>query len=648
MSSYPSTGGEAPVGELIDYSALAVGFGTVGGVLGGTYVQAVGANQTQETVQTSTSSLALATFVANTPKIGQRGANDQTRGIVIDPPRTQWLRRIRDASSTAPWAAGAGVTFTANYATSPDGASLSDRLQTAAPGNYGNYPTTAVIGATAATTSFWVRPTTSGQLVQWYMITNGAASVDLYTGTTWERRKLTIAGMDPSHYATLVPADCQTWSGAGSGLAKDNILDFVQLEPGKFATEVIPNDSTTLTVSRDTGYEYRSMLSYVSGIGQMRLRILLSPKGVADAYDIDGASIRLFTVQGGPSTCYAQINTTTRVLTIVHDATSISCAVPMTWQADEFLEIVIQMGGALETLVRYRMCAWTADRTVDSNWGRPFDPSGGASLATIGAISNVGTINVLTDGTASVLGSTLHLQETFVQVVPAWMLSELPTDDASVKAWYRPDGATLVAGSAAVSAIASQDSSGDSNKTVAQAFGPSRPTWLASYAGLNNRQAISYDGGDWLRSGTWTTPTSQPWTMYVVVKVTGSLAGSWLFVDSHTAAPRLALLSSGPNIIAYTTASIVSGPASSSATQVFCLIVNAASSATYRNSLTTATTGLLGNDGVNGNTLGADYTGGQTLLGVMGDVIIASGAHTLAQRTAIMGGLASWYGVTLS
>lgn len=519
------------VDNTVDYRTLSVGFGTVGGVLGGTWTRAIGTNEVTDTVQTSASTVAAQAFVANTPKIGQRG-DANTRGLVIDPASTNLLQYSSQLESV--WVAESGMSV--NNAVAPDGTTTAEKLTRVAGGPILTriYQASAV----AFTNSAWLLQGTQGTVTSLGYAGSGSSN---FTATaSWQRCQR--APVTTSYAYTILYVNANGEAGAAAN--GDNFVWWgAQAELLKYATELMPTAATT--ASRAAGYERRSMSSYVSN-GQMRLRMLLSPKGTAAAYDTDA---RLFTVNGGPVACYANIATGTRILTIVHDATTLTFAVPMGWEADKYMEIEIHVGGSQATRVRYRFCPWTSDPTVEANWGRPFDPSGGGSIATIGTISDTGNVDVLSDGTAKTLGATLHLQETFVTTVPAWVLEWTPTDLAEVAAFWRPDGGITHA-SNVVSAWGDQTT----GKALSQGTIGKRPLYVPDYF-ATGKPALYFDGGDAISIAAFDFPAS--FEVYFAIKTTSAVR-LYVLHDGTTVRRHFYMPGTSANLRSSSAASLIS------------------------------------------------------------------------------------------
>lgn len=456
------------------FDLLAPGTPLAAGTLpgGGTYTQAAGAGQTDETVQTSASTVARWAFVANLPRIGLLA--DGGIGLVLEPPRTNAQVKSIDFSDATKWAVS-GATVAADAGAAPDGTITADRLtsMTSAAAAFVYNNTGNGLDSTSSVGSYWLKTGTQGTLgsQQWG---SGTQRQTANPSATWTRYALASAvGATPfvAHYLNDNGA-------AGVSVTGDNALLWgMQVEIGKYATNHIP--TTTVAASR-AGFRVLIPVSrYVVG-GSFRAQISHVPWADCTAYDGDSATVRLWTIDANT---YAEINTTTRVLTVCVNGVSRVAAVPIWWLKGHRIEWYWRVGnGAL--FVRYRL---STDKGV--SYTLPFDPFAGVQYTDAAISTSATSLDLWSDGGSSKWFGTGACKEDFLYTAPAWALQWLPTDDASVKAHLRGDAAyTLSAGT--VSAVGSQGATGGLG--WAQATGANQP----SVATSGGKTYLSFDGSN--------------------------------------------------------------------------------------------------------------------------------------------------------
>lgn len=454
----------------VDFGALGVGTPLAAGTLpgGGTYTQAAGSNQTEETVQTSASTVARWAFVANLPRIGLLA--DGGIGLVLEPPRTQQLVQA-SALDQAAWTK-TNTTVSADAGTAPDGATAADRLTSTTAVTFANaYELPTGLDSLNATGTVWVKAGTQGTTFSLRLGTASDFTNQTPTGTWAKVVKTVLTGVGPA----FAP---YTNASAGGGVAAngDNVLLWgAQAEAGKYGTNLIPTGAATASRA---GFRVSIPLSrYVRG-GVFRAVLTTVPHGAATEYDGDSATIRLWTID---ASTYAEINTTTRVLTVSVNGVARVAGVPLWWLRGHRVQWSWEVGGG-NLRVRYR---YSTDQ--GATWTLPFDPFGGTVYSDSAISTASATIDLYSDSGSSKWWGTGVVSEEAILTAPAWALQWLPTDDPAVKAWFRADGHyTLSAG--LVSAWTSQTAAAVS---AAQGTAANQPVFGAT--SLNGKPGVTFD-----------------------------------------------------------------------------------------------------------------------------------------------------------
>lgn len=513
----------------IRFDLLAPGTPLAAGSLpgGGTYTQAAGSNQAEETVQTSASTVARWAFVANLPRIGLLA--DGGIGLVLEPPRTN-LNRASDALNNGTfWSVDAGVTVTAAYVTSPAAGFTAVRVQTPSAA-FGITNAGSPTSALGLTHSAWARSAIgAGAQVSKSVVGNPLVAVQINTTETWARWSLYTASVaNPGQGHTV--ADGRATTGPPVAAARDQVAWGVQVEVGKYATNLIPSPASAVDVAR-AGFRSTAPISrYVRG-GAFRAVLTTVPHGAATEYDGDSATVRLWTID---ASTYAEINTTTRVLTVSVNGVARVAGVPLWWLRGHRVQWSWEVGAG-NLRVRYR---YSTDQ--GATWTLPFDPFGGTVYVDSAISTASSVVDLYSDSGSSKWFGTGVTSEEAILTAPAWALRALPTDIGSVRAWMKADrGYQLSAG--LVSAWNDQTSFANN---VTQGVAANQPTWAAS--GLDGRPYLSFDGSnDHLSFGADIDATARDWLFAFVAQSTAS-GGSTTFFDCYDGVnPRIVLTQSG-------------------------------------------------------------------------------------------------------
>lgn len=457
-------------GVLVDYTSLGTGTPLAAGTLpgGGTYTQAAGSGQSEETVQTSASTVARWAFVANLPRIGLLA--DGGIGLVLEPPRTNTITRS-DALNHAYWSADVGVTVTAAYVTSPAASFSAMRVQTPSAA-FGISNSGAATGPNEVH-SAWARSAigAGAQISKAVVGNTPLVGVQINTTETWSKWQSYPGNSVASAFHTM--ADGRVVAGGPAAGARDEVAWGVQVEVGKYATNLLPTAGANASRA---GYRVSIPISrYVRG-GVFRAVLTTVPHGAATEYDGDSATIRLWTIDANT---YAEVNTTTRVLTVSVNGVARVAGVPLWWLRGHRVQWSWEVGGG-NLRVRYR---YSTDQ--GATWTLPFDPFGGVVNVDSAISTASSTIDLYSDSGSSKWWGTGVVSEEAILTAPAWALQALPTDVASVKAFFRLDNRyTLSASTVSIldghtaAAVTSFTQGTGANQPVfnASGFGPARPS----------------------------------------------------------------------------------------------------------------------------------------------------------------------------
>lgn len=491
-------GATAPVGPTplsVNYAALAVGTPLAAAALpdGGEYRQAAGTSQTEEVITTSWGTTTAGAmlrwaFVADLARIGR--APNGLVGLRLDEPATNLWADWR--TSTGTLAASGSYVRTADFDNGPDGTAGADR-SVAPSGHTGGGPQiTGGVSGTLVCSSAWHRRGVIGVASKmqhwcgWSSPNNFARMEDSLD--TWKR--IVVPGRvhtTGDNAVRIINGIDQTSFGGGVPGAHDVVTDFMMYESGRgFPSEPIQG-------SRAACLHRFAANKLVSG-GRIQARVLFSPAGSPDRIS---ATSRL--IDHSAETTYVEFSGTTKKLTIVvAGGVAEVLAAPVGWDANytsvhDVVEMYIAFGGGSPTRVRYRI-----SHDGGSTWGTPFDPLAGAAGVSHGTISSSGSIGIFTAGGAagSVMAGWIHAIEQ-VTVVPAWALTALPTDMASLRTWLRRDGGmSLGFGITTLTAWADQSAT---QRNFNQTTAANQPTLAAGQTGYGSAVPL-YDATDHLRS----------------------------------------------------------------------------------------------------------------------------------------------------
>lgn len=385
----------SPVLWDIDFSALSVGAYT-GLPSAFTFARASVAS-----VADYAASVVYTTGInVDVPRIGKTAAGRV--GLRLEESRTNRVRNNRTIGTGggAPnWFVAAG-TYT-DGKTGPDNVASADRVQLGSGTNSSQY-WSENIGTVSMVASQWMRADTGTAAVFAWLEPSGAA-VQKFTGTlstTWQRIAVTGTATAASG-SVWVPLESRTVHGE-SAAARDCWIDLVQVEIGKWATEAIYSGGSATTRSGEL--LRRTLASDAISSGRIGLEFRFEPPVAHTGFS---ANMRLWTIDANN---YAEINFTTRVVTVVIGGASYSTASAVSWAAGDLVELWLEAGGgSLNTTVKYRVNGGSVTTLGTS----------GAPQAAISPGSN--PLDLLCNGTAGQLSCLLQSIKSYKNNVrPAW------------------------------------------------------------------------------------------------------------------------------------------------------------------------------------------------------------------------------------
>lgn len=180
-----------------------------------------------------------------------------------------------------------------------------------------------------------------------------------------------------------------------------------------------------------------------------------------------------------------------------------------------------------------------------------------------------------------------------------------------------------------------------------QATAGFRPVNTANQQAGKNGMVFTAANTTWLASASFTA-LSQPCTTYVVAKITPSTIG--YFVDGITSGNRNAVFKNSTNYNLFGgSATLGTGALNNANPHIQTSIFNGATSSIYMDNASSAS-GTTGSNTITGYTIGSrwDQNAGNYVDGVIFEILIFTGAHTVAQVTYMNRYLSNKWGVSIS
>lgn len=222
----------------------------------------------------------------------------------------------------------------------------------------------------------------------------------------------------------------------------------------------------------------------------------------------------------------------------------------------------------------------------------------------------------------------------------------LPTQVSGCVLWLHADFGVTV--SDAVDSWADHSGSADANKTCTQA-GATRPTFVSSVAGLNNKSALLFTGSQKLVSGVWASALAQPFTVFLVGKGNAAGSGDDYMFDGKDAVNQTAIeYNQASAILNKVDGSTISVSVAAGTALVACGEFNGNSGKLFVNSRTAGATNG-GTNGLTGTTIG-NYAGGGAFSwdGHIRHVLIYSKILSTSERNAVLDYLGGDAGITIA
>lgn len=343
------------------------------------------------TVQTSATTVD-STPAANVPRVRSDGT---ITGLLLEESRDNYCQFSR-GQLNSPWVSDATVTV--DTAAGPDGAVVADRVNTLSTHSGSRQPFTAP--GTDQTWSVWTRAT-SGTSSQQLLVGSGGAGSKCVSSasidTTW--RRMVVTGNSATKIAYVCEGENLTSvpGGIAAG-ARDCIVDMAQYETGKFPTSFIYT-SGAASATRAGERLRHDTPSALLVAGRLGLAFALYPLGASTEYI---ANMRLWTIDASN---YAEVDFSTRVVTVVIGGVTRTLAALPTWSRLDLLEIWIAAGdGSSLTLAKARI-----------NGGAVTDLGTGAAQAVVSPGGN--PLEILCAGTAAQFSAVV---KSLGNTQPAW------------------------------------------------------------------------------------------------------------------------------------------------------------------------------------------------------------------------------------
>lgn len=340
------------------------------------------------TVQTGTSTIVTSGITSN--DIGRIGrlSDSHSRGLFIEPARTNVYGYANTPSLASGTAGSSGSTFTTGR-TGPDGGTTATRVQQTS-GTFSRYHSITTAGAsTPYTLSAWLAQGlgTGAYLVcAPYAGTTGAAITGT-AGASWSRASNLFTYPSTSG-ANLVGEDgrANAPSGASAG-ARDVDLAYIQFEVGSYPTSAILTSggaTATRAAERLTIDSTRATQATVNG----RLGFYVRFRAIAALTEMD-ATTEGQILFGVGTTCSVWISAALRYI-LIEDATgskwSQTANSVITWARGDLVEMAMELGNGVSNF-RWRINGGsvnTASFTARNDSLDPIVPSGGLDVLCAG------------------------------------------------------------------------------------------------------------------------------------------------------------------------------------------------------------------------------------------------------------------------
>lgn len=332
-----ASGRRRPPPLIFDFTRQAAGYtSAVSTGLGFTRAACV------DSVQTGTSTLVEIASAADVLRYG-RALDAWDVGLVLEESRTNEELESRELTGSN-WSAGA--TLDTGQPNPFGTAGGSYRVQVASGGLMRGIPQTG--SSLTFTLSQWILGAAPNMNIYMQL----APRVATTAGSVGAWGRISVTGTQSSASASIaVPVDGRDWSGNG-GLtagARDCYVDGVQREGGSFPTEWIPTTGSTATRNGTLLSVLNAAWAPYVSTGRLSIELAFRAKGARTEYS--GTPYFWHTFDNAS----AFFNPATGVLTLRDTASSTNTVTLPSWARNDLVELSVQYGGGLVTVVKYRL-----------------------------------------------------------------------------------------------------------------------------------------------------------------------------------------------------------------------------------------------------------------------------------------------------
>lgn len=282
-------------------------------------------------------------------------------GLLNEPSRTNRLVQSQNPQTSAGWLNISTPTVTRPSGTGPDGSvTTPTRIQVSASPNQAVYRAATLVTSTPSIMSFWTKANTSTdtELIGMSTIGGGSPGAGASPGTTaWKRRVTATASVTSGPGNNIFAADGRgntLFSGISFGAtALDQVVDYGQVETGRWASSAIPTAGSTALRAADA----LAVPSATVVTGQsLRFHCKIEvPAARASLGELTGTTLTIFKA----GSYYATMSTSTGVITIggrdVSDTSFVTNTTvgSIALAANDLLELWIVVGGGLISTISY-------------------------------------------------------------------------------------------------------------------------------------------------------------------------------------------------------------------------------------------------------------------------------------------------------